>query len=134
MHHAPSVRRLRRAFPYLNDLRLVQVRDLIHGTADPLQFKPVKTWAESCRHPPKQLDLILEALNVVLKGHGIEPLSLEGVWNSRYFGTVLALYVNTGDPYAPTILYDTELDRFVLSCQGDFLEMLERRHKVKTAA
>lgn len=131
-YRAPSLPRLKAHFPHLDDTQAQQIRDLLHRKLDPIKFGKVKAWAAQCYNSPPIHDLILEALNEVLDGHGTEPISVEGVWIDRYFGETAAVYVNMGDPYLSTIIYDTEQDRFELSCWGDYYDLLCRRHKVKS--
>lgn len=134
MYRAPTIRRLLAHFPHLDEAQAQQIRDLLHGTLKPTTFETVKAYAARCYSPPPEHDLILEALNEIIEGHGTEPIGVEGVRIDRYFGNTAAVYVNTGDTYSATIVYDTEQDRFELSTWGDYYELLCRRHRVRDAA
>lgn len=42
-----------------------------------------------------------------------------------YWFDCRAVYLNTGDTYNTTILFDTKKDRFYLASMGDFVESLD---------
>ena len=66
------------------------------------------------------IDAILDDVNDALRAHGIE--SIEGTWHDRYYQNIVALYVNMGDTYNGTILYDTTKNRFYATSWGDWVE------------
>jgi len=61
---------------------------------------------------------------------------VEGIWEGdgelstrSQFGEIpLAEYVNTGDTYNPTVLYDYSEGKFYLTTYGDWVEKYEREH------
>lgn len=66
----------------------------------------------------------LERANRLVDGHGVEAIHAEG----QPYGEIVATYVNFGDPYVQTLLYDTEADTFYLTSYGDWLEGWEAEH------
>ena len=68
----------------------------------------------------------LKAANAILEAYGIETIRSEDVWDS-YFGDAVAEYVNMGDTYIPTIIYDIERDRYLATDWGTWVESYERR-------
>jgi hypothetical protein len=52
---------------------------------------------------------------------GVEAIRSETQWDN-YYGDTVALYLNTGDTYACTLLYDTVKGKFHLTTMGDFVE------------
>lgn len=68
----------------------------------------------------------------LIEGHGVEAIFFlkgEGMRNySSGDDELLSLYVNTGDTYTPTVLWDARKDRVVLTTFGDFVERLPRRY------
>lgn len=73
---------------------------------------------------------VLERANRLLQGHGVEALRSEGAHVDNYHYDIIAAYVNLGDTYATTLVYDTEQGEFLLTSYGDFLEgweAVERR-------
>lgn len=132
-YNAPSVARLVRHM-HLTDEQALTVRGLLHGEINPddeQRFPKTVAWKKQCYNPPKRLDLLLEALNEATEGHGTEPINIEQAWVDRYWMDCCAVYVNVGEAYAPTIVYDTDRDRFDLLGWADMVERLERRHRVR---
>lgn len=77
---------------------------------------------ESCERYGEEVDNILAAVNEVLEGYGVEGIQPEGAYVNKFYYSTIGLYVNMGDTYAPTIVYDTEAEEFHLTSWGDFLE------------
>lgn len=102
---------------------------LMNGTVDPLEFKSVKKWISAYGHRPHRAEMVMQALNEVLGGHGVEAIRVEGAWVDTYHHDIVATYVNMGDTYAATVVYDTDHDRFELSTWGDFVERREREQQ-----
>lgn len=66
------------------------------------------------------------ALNEILGTHGVESIRTSE-FIDRYWFDCRAAYLNTGDTYNTTILFDTKKDRFYLTSWGDFVESLDGR-------
>lgn len=93
-----------------------KVLGLMEGMISPMEFKAVQEWCEQSYHvPPRQSEQVMCALNEVLKGYGVEMLV-----DKR--DKVRAEYVNMGDTYLPTVLYDLKRGRFEVMSWGDFVE------------
>lgn len=70
-----------------------------------------------CMHPPKKYDVRMHCLNAIEPGlHGLEACEAA---NGEF-----ADYLNTGDTYAPTVIYWRGAYR--VQSLGDFIETLER--------
>lgn len=71
-----------------------------------------------CFNPPKTYDLRMHALNALDSGlHGVEAMeSTAGEY---------ADYLNTGDTYAPTVIYWCGAYR--VQSVGDFIEIMQRQ-------
>lgn len=67
----------------------------------------------------------LDAVDVLLDGHGIEHLS-------SVDGSDPIAYVNMGDPYIPTVLYDYEKNRFYVTDWGAIVEGDEDRFRERS--
>ena len=74
---------------------------------------------------PEAVDAVLEDINVAIGGYGVE--AIEGDWHDRYYQNIVALYVNKGDSYVGTVLYNATTNRFVITSVGDFVERNGRR-------
>lgn len=66
---------------------------------------------------------LIEANNVI-RGHGVE---MQQVQTRRGPDDLSFEYVNMGDSYSTTLLYDHHADRFRITSWGDMIEMWERR-------
>jgi hypothetical protein len=69
---------------------------------------------------PKQVDTVLEIANTMLNGHGVEVVH-DSEW-SNYYCDIGLLFVNMGDSYAITLLFDTRRKRFYACSIGDYVE------------
>ena len=83
-------------------------------------------WIDACYLNPLynhcRDGVTIEAINEVLGGYGIESIRNESNWVSHYWQDTCFLYVNMGDTYTPTILYDTRKDRYIVSDFGTVVE------------
>lgn len=95
---APSLKRLVAAFP----------------SVDPANLRKIRTIIRSGRVAMREIDTLLA-------NHGVEYIADK-------HGNTVARYSNSGDTYAPTILYAPETHTYRLTTVGDFVEAYERRH------
>lgn len=63
---------------------------------------------------------ILELVNELVKGSGVESISMNG--------DIIGYYVNRGDTYDETIIWDDRNGEFIISSWGDFLEESEQSY------
>lgn len=77
----------------------------------------------------RSINKSLEYVNKAINAHGIEAIRGGGEWDS-YYGDSVALYVNTGDTYNPTILYDTVRGKLELTTMGDFVERYSDKYGI----
>lgn len=82
----------------------------------------------------KDVAAAMAAADTVLETYGVEGIHgdpdrkrLQWKWMDEYWGpsleTVsLAIYLNVGDPYVTTLLYDTVQRKFMLTTWADWLE------------
>jgi len=80
------------------------------------QVKQVKTLIRQNTDPYNTL----KAISNIIGGYGVE--SIRGNYVSQYWHDTQLLYVNMGDTYTPTILYDTETERWLYLSWGDWVE------------
>jgi len=71
--------------------------------------------------PEKLSELKLLLLNQVISGHGVETIYTASGVNA------MADYINFGETYQVTILYDYTINQFMLTSWGDWLENYERQ-------
>lgn len=91
------------------DWGMKEVRELdkkFRSTSGSLRMRPVHD--------------VLEMANTTLHGHGVEEIS--GFRNSPNNMMTVAYYVNMGDTYNATIIYDCLVDKFYVGTYGDWIE------------
>ena len=69
----------------------------------------------------------MEYCDRLLETCGVEAIDQPGAYISKYWLDTVALYLNSGDSYTPTILADIEEHQFILTTYGDFVEELEQQ-------
>lgn len=96
-----------------------QARSILEMSNDQLRELPAgAARIAECYHAPKWCDVRMHCLNAIDSGlHGLE--SVQSV-NGEY-----AEYLNTGDTYAPTLIYWRGAYR--VQSLGDFIETMERQ-------
>jgi hypothetical protein len=65
----------------------------------------------------------MELADKTIHGHGVEEIS--GFKNSANEMTTVAYYVNMGDTYSSTIIYDCLADKFYVGTWGDWFQWRE---------
>lgn len=75
-----------------------------------------------------EVEAALSRANELLGGFGVEAHRDENLLDdfSNEFGDAAALYINTGDMYSPTLLYDVEKQEFLFTTLGDWRETWEQ--------
>jgi hypothetical protein len=81
-------------------------------------------WAEGL----PSSDDVLEEANRLLKGFGVEATQCESCQVDKYYYGIVLLYVNMGETYETTFMYDTEKGRFLIGSWGDWFERHEAQH------
>lgn len=77
----------------------------------------------------KEVDSILEEANKIMGGFGVA--AVPGNEWMKYYLDICLLYINMGDTYSKTLLYDTVKEKFLIGSWGDFVESHPRRFKNK---
>lgn len=72
------------------------------------------------------VDQRLEDANRILVGYGVEAITAPDAHVDGYYYDIVALYVNMGDTYSPTVIYDTEREKFYIESWGDWVEKQEQ--------
>lgn len=67
--------------------------------------------------PEWTADVTLDACNRVLGGYGVEA-----IFGPDSCTWPVLLYINLGDTYDTTLLYEPAKDRFSVGCWGDYVE------------
>lgn len=77
----------------------------------------------------KAIDDILNVANSLFDGHGIE--AIRGMRHDRYYQDIVALYVNMGDTYNTTLLFDAVKTKFHVTSWGDFVEVKTKSYEIE---
>jgi hypothetical protein len=96
-----------------------------HGKENVLSVSKSVRLAMERAHNHRTTDRALDEINELLHGYGVE--SIRDNEYDRYYGDIGLLYVNMGDTYAPTIIYDTRQERFLVASWGDIVEGDQKR-------
>lgn len=96
-----------------------QVQGILSGKVNPEFYEAVRTWVNQCYNKPSEDELRMCAINAILEGYGVE--SLEGEWRNDYWANIVAVYVNMGDTYLPTIVQHRD-QGWLVSSWGDLVE------------
>jgi hypothetical protein len=75
---------------------------------------------------PGTVDDALDLADRTINGHGVEAIRSPEEYVDAYYYDIVALYVNTGDTYNLTLLYDTDRNKFYVTTWGDWVEAQER--------
>ena len=105
--------------------RTREIRDLARGASDPEAYASVQKWIAQCYNRPSPNELIMCAFNEILDGYGVEVVRSYN-WDN-FYGDAAAVYVNVGDTYDNTIVYEVANDRYITTTLGDWVEANERR-------
>lgn len=78
------------------------------------------------------IDLVMAAFNKITGGRGVEALHDRNSYR-RFWEDVVLLYVNLGDPYEKTILYDVDDGKLLRRSWGNWMESYEMSHDADIA-
>jgi hypothetical protein len=101
-----------------HDAAVTALVGLMNGDVDPDGFESVEAWVRQCYNRPSHVERVMCACNEVLDTHGVEAIFMDGEWEPA------ATYCNTGDTYAPTVLYCHREDEYMITSWGDYYEAL----------
>lgn len=98
--------------------------------SDILELLPAtRAWVLQCHNMPHSRSIRKHALNEVLGMHGIEVLyrqrkeRINGEWVDVNTDIVFAEYLNSGDPYVPTLIWRVGGMGPLIGCWGDLPEV-----------
>ncbi len=92
---------------------------VLQGKLDPLTVPATEAYARLCYHMPEQRYLMLHAADSLLGTHGIEGLGPVDMRRGPPYE-----YLNTGDSYADTVIYNTFTGKFRMGCWADIAEKM----------
>ncbi len=101
----------------------MQLRAVIKGRIDPATFETVRTWIGQCHHEPAHIEQVLCAANEIMKGFGIEVIRSSKTWQ-QFWCDARYVYINAGDVYVPTLVFNTLSQTFSIACMADLADRL----------
>lgn len=122
----------------IDELRLHLIKTVIELDNDETiddclgMFESVIHLRKQCLNPPDTIQEKLLVINELIDGHGVEPIQVsEELYQDSYWGSVIGEYINLGDTYDLTIVYNViELEWEVISW-GDYFEAKEAELKAE---
>lgn len=98
---------------------------MMDGDVDPVKVANEMGLTKGFYHDPPPDHAIMLVADKLMNGSGSEGLT--GEYVDRYYQNIQASYVNLGDTYSTTLLFDHVNQRFVITSWGDFVESHPRR-------
>lgn len=105
--------------------RLPSVREIVRDLRDISEEDAAEVLTLIARpvSQANKADRILLQINRLIDGHGVEAIP-----NPNYSHKPIALYVNMGDAYAATVVWDMSTGKFEYTTWGDWFENWEREN------
>ena len=125
-----TIKQLQEHFEHDEYLNLMLIKWIINDEIDIeliKQIKDVQRYIDHCYNMPNDLDIKMFAIDLLLQAFGIETINDENVYVNHYWQNCIALYINVGESYMHTIVYDTQEKEFILTTYADFIEKHEKR-------
>ena len=120
----------------IDELRLHLIKTVIELDNDETiddclgMFESVQQLRKQCYNKPDTIQEKLTVLNELIDGHGIEPIQVsEELYQDSYYGNCIGEYVNLGDTYITTIVYNTIEREWLVTSWGDYFETKESELK-----
>lgn len=121
----PSKKAIWSWFQRLNDKTKGYHRPTVLTEKDASRLKKAIQAADD----PESVDAALDLANRLTDMHGVESLQASNAHVDRYYFNIVGLYVNTGETYDETLLYETEDERFLLTSYGAWIEWAEEKRR-----
>lgn len=97
------------------------IRDLPLRDVDPHAVAELTTLLQSRPPTPQLVSAVMDRANVLLQAHGVEAIYDDRRRFNGYWDNIAALYVNMGDAYTSTVVYDVANDEFLVTTWGDWV-------------
>jgi hypothetical protein len=117
----------------IDTLRLNLIKSIIETEDTDLGiFESVKQLRKQCLNPPDTITEKMEVVNELLNAHGVESIQVsEELYQDKYWGNAIGLYINMGDTYDLTIIYDVIELEWQVTTWGDYYETKEAELKAE---
>jgi hypothetical protein len=109
---SPTLQELIKAFPKADHSKLEELVEKMNAAVD--------------SDEDGAIDEVMTFANETLDGHGVEAIAGNDYQVDKFWMDTVLLYVNFGDTYDKTLLYNTEENEFSIGSWGDFMEEWEK--------
>jgi hypothetical protein len=106
------------------------IKDIII-TDDIAYLKIIGNCKRDGLNPGGVIELRMNILNTLTQGYGVEAIVINGKWIDKYWMDNCGLYVNQGDTYSRTIVFDTANGNYICTSWGDFFEEKENEKEIE---
>lgn len=113
-----SKKRLEAAFPGNG----AEIKALIDDKKSPYEYASVQALVAQCYHTPKHREMVAVAVNEIIAGYGVETVFGDGLEPE-------IMYINMGDTYNLTLLFDYINGAWFLCSWGDYYETMPKRRR-----
>lgn len=111
----------------INDAqKALEITRLISGKRSPRRYQSVRSWIAESYSEPENYEQVMKAIDEILETCGVEALFEEELPFGEKADKPFALYCNTGDSYASTILYWIEKNEYSITSWADAIELKEK--------
>ena len=117
----PSITRLDSSFPGKGKI----IRQALESVRFCKQHPAGIARIAECLRFPSCVDLKLSVINSITEGHGVEYIAHK---DDNFIEVYGIHYVNMGDTYTTTMIYDHKSSRFVLGDWGTIVEAREGQY------
>ena len=114
----PSIKTISARLNWLSAEQVKLVRGLIDGSLEPTKISPeTKIWVQSHYYVPTIIEQIMHAVDWVIQTNGVEAIYTD---HDNSLNNPSALYCNTGETYAMTVIYCYKQEKFLITSWGDY--------------
>jgi hypothetical protein len=99
-----------------------EISEVIFGRTACTSYPKTEAWINRCYNEPLPYEKKMSAIDEILEGCGVEAIFREG----ECIEPILS-YVNMGDTYVATIVYNHNSKMFHVSSWGECVEKLEAK-------
>lgn len=86
----------------------------------------IALWDET----PQGAEETIEKLSVMMDAYDYESITSLNTWQ-KYWQDTVAIYVNMGDTYITTIIFNTVEDKFEVGSIGNWIEENQEEYEIK---
>lgn len=74
------------------------------------------------KYRDRAAETVMDEINRLMGGYGVENIEATDGEGGRFWQDTVALYVNMGDTYTTTVVYDVDSGSLQITSMGDWIE------------